>query len=188
MIDAPYRLEPFRALHAEAVAGWVVSRRELFWMAPLSSPPLTPEKVRAWTAGAERGYVYLTTNHEPIAYGELNPMPDLPGDLWIGHFVVAPRVRGRNVGRGFLGALLNEAFARGGAHTVALVVFPENLAAIRCYNGIGFVDAGRQRRRFPGSLRSHELRYMKISRQRYCHAADRPATTFTRPAPSLAYV
>lgn len=186
MIDQRYELKPFGGEHAEAVAGWVVSPHELFMVAPLTRPPLTPEKVRAWTAGAERGYVYVTAEDEPIAYGELNPMPSLPGSLWVGHFVVAPWVRGCSVGGSFLHELLEEAFARRCADSVGLVVFPENQAAIRCYGRAGFVDLGPQRRRFPGSLRKHELRYMQITQARF-RASDKPDLRIAQALPPSRY-
>ncbi|UCG32431.1 MAG: GNAT family N-acetyltransferase [Phycisphaerales bacterium] len=167
MIDGPYHLARFRAEHGQAVASWVVSRSELLMVAPLTSPPLTGDKVRAWTYGPERGYVYVDGDGEPVAYGELNPMPNRPRALWVGHFMVAPHARSRNVGRRFLRALLTEGFERRRAESVGLVVFPTNEAAIRCYRSVGFVDAGPQYRRFPGSWRRHELRFMQIFRAEY---------------------
>jgi RimJ/RimL family protein N-acetyltransferase len=173
MFDVQGRLKPFRIEHGRVVAEWVVSRAELFLVAPLTTPPLTGEKVCAWTSGAERGYVYAVAGGEPAAYGELNDTPGKPGELWIGHFLVAPWARGRNIGKRFCGELLEEGFARRGAVAVGLVVFPDNQAAIRCYRSVGLTDAGPQRRRFPGSRRRHEMRYMKITREQYLQITAR---------------
>lgn len=181
MVDGPYHLATFRTEHGQPVASWVASRDELFQVAPLTTPPLTAEKVRAWTHGPERGYVYLDAGGQPVAYGELNPMPSKPGALWVGHFMVAPRARSRNVGRRFLRDLLKEGFERRRAESVGLVVFPRNEAAIRCYRSVGFVDAGPQYRRFPGSWRRHELRYMRVTRVEY-----QQASTSKRPGLSVA--
>ena len=179
MIEGPWKLVPFQGDHAAVVARWVASHDELFWVAPMTSPPLTADKVRAWTQGVERGFVYVNGAGQPTAYGELNPMPHTSGGLWIGHLVVAPQARGCSVGRSFLRALLEEAFERQQAETVGLVVFPGNRAAIQCYRGAGIKDAGAQYRRFPGSWRKHELRYMRITRAEYQHSRKpfRPHTS-----------
>jgi RimJ/RimL family protein N-acetyltransferase len=188
VVDDSYQLTAFRTEHSNTIASWVTSRDELFLVAPLTSPPLTGKKVRAWTRGAHRGYVYLDGDGQPVAYGELNPMPNVTGGLWVGHIVVAPRVRSRNVGRRFLRALLAEAFERHRAESVALVVFPWNEAAIRCYRSVGFVDEGAQYRRFPGSWRRHELRYMRITREVYRHSSRsrRPHVSATADEPTYA--
>ena len=176
VIDEQYELRPFVSAHAGEVAGWVASPEELFLLAPLTKHPLTAEKVRGWTGGTDRPYVYFS-GAEPVAYGELNQVPQRAGQLWVGHFVVAPSARGRSTGRRFLRALLDEAFLHCEADSVALVVFPENGAAIRCYRSAGFADLGPQRRRFPGHWQAHELRHMKLTRQDYLRRPGRTGRT-----------
>ncbi len=160
-------LTPFSADHARVIAAWVASPAELFHLAPQTSPPLTPAKVLAWREAGGCPLLLAGLDGQPLAYAELNPMPRDPDQNWLGHVVVAPAVRGRGLGTAFLRLLLNEAFLHRAMRRVSLVVFPDNRAAIRCYEKVGFVDVGAQVRRFITTGRQHALRHLVIDRKDY---------------------
>jgi len=153
------RLAPCDPLFGPTVASWVRSAEELFLLAPSTRAPLTAAKVARWTARRGRPYLMFEgDDDQPIAYGELNPMVGETGHLWLGHLLVDPDRRRRGVGRRLTRLLVNRAFSIPGTVGLTLVVFPENVAAIRCYERSGFRLAGEQRQRFDG-MRRRMLRY-----------------------------
>ncbi|MBN2561849.1 MAG: GNAT family N-acetyltransferase [Phycisphaerae bacterium] len=170
-VSAPARqglVTPFDALYAPKIASWVQSDEELTWLAPGTRPPLTAHKVMNW--GNDRGRRLLFwggRQDEPIGYSELNNMPGSPRQMWIGHFVLAPAHRGRAYGSQFARALLALAFRECSATDVLLVVFPENVAAIRCYERAGMVVTGRERKYFQATGNEHTFLRMGITRTRY---------------------
>ncbi len=165
---ADYELQPFRREHAALVASWVRDDDELFWLAPQTSPPVTPDKVIGWTAQRGRPMLFRPSpGPGPIGYAELNDMPGQSGELWIGHFILDPARRGRGLGGEMLRLLLAQAFGPLGAFRVALIVFPDNHPAIRCYESGGLVSARRQPKRFVSRPGVHEMIEMAIDRNRY---------------------
>jgi RimJ/RimL family protein N-acetyltransferase len=147
------------------IVEWVRDDQELFLMAPQTLPPLTIEKVTDWCTTANGRQPWLLWNYEadePLGYGELNPLQYCPGHWWIGHFLIAPAARGRGLGRRFVRLLLAHAFLRHAAQRVGLVVFPENLAAIYCYERAGFCHDGQEQRPFEASGTVHTLLRMTI--------------------------
>ena len=144
----------------DAIAAWVMSDQDLRWLAPGTVPPLTGEKITAWKKPGGASLVGFEANAKfPVAYGELNPMQTEANHFWIGHVVVDSSSRGRGVGRLFVRKLLEEAFYRQEARRVSLVVFPENGAAVHCYQRCGFRIVGDERHRFlPGGPRHRLLR------------------------------
>ena len=150
-------LVPFCERHAADICRWANTDQEVRWLAPSTSPPLTPEKVLAWLRPGGYAYVYrpitpavANVNHpdesstEPLAYGELNPMPNETLHWWLGHCVVRPGLRGRGIGLQFVRELLGKAFGLHAARRVSLIVFPDNEPAIRCYRRAGFVQIGQE--------------------------------------------
>ena len=94
------RLSRFLPHHSETVAAWVVDDLELFWLAPSTRAPLTPEKVLAWAPHSGNPYVLCHEEDQaPIGYAELNPLREAQNRLWIGHLIVAPAWRGQGIGR-----------------------------------------------------------------------------------------
>lgn len=158
MISTPSILKPFSPLYGPLVASWVRSERELFLLAPSTPFPLTGAKVSAWTRSRGRGFLLLAPCEAmPTGYGELNPMRDDPYHHWLGHLVVDPDRRGQGVGRRLIDALVNWAFAEARAHKLTLVVFPENEAAVRCYQRHGFQLKGEEYQTFRGHQQRHRL-------------------------------
>jgi RimJ/RimL family protein N-acetyltransferase len=163
--QGPYYLADFDHRLAHTVAGWVGGPGELFWLAPKTFPPLTAEKVVAWTSldGCPLLF-YRQGIADPLGYVELNPMPGERHHLWMGHCVIRPQNRGVGMGRQMVRLMLHEAFSNRSARRVSLVVFPDNHAAVRCYRSVGFVDDGVQLRYFPTTSRQHRMLQMTLHR------------------------
>jgi RimJ/RimL family protein N-acetyltransferase len=144
------RLEPFDPRHAARVMSWVTDAREAFWLAPRTRPPLTAEEVLSWQQpGHQSLLLFPLEGVEPVGYGELNVMTSHPRRYWLGHLIVDPGCRGCGYGVQLTKLLLWRAFSRHGAHEVSLVVFPENRAAIACYQRAGMVEDGHETHAFP---------------------------------------
>lgn len=166
--SGPWYLAAFDPLIAPMIVSWVQDTHELFWLAPKTIPPLTPAKVVAWP-GAYGGpmLLYCKQQAEPIGYVELNPMPGQQGHLWMGHCLVQPERRGAGLGRLMVELLLEKAFSNNGAKIVSLVVFPDNIPAIRCYRTNGFRHMGEQCKYFPSIRRQHCMLEMRLTRDDY---------------------
>lgn len=161
-------LAPFDPAHAKRVARWVQSDDELFALAPRTFPPLSARKVIAWQR--EDGYPMLYFDGgetDPCGYVELNRLPTGRAQWWLGHCLVAPHRRGKGVGLRMIDLVLDEAFCRRNAHTVSLVVFPDNFGAIRCYRRAGFSEHGEVFRRFATRAGQYRMLYMSIDRHEY---------------------
>lgn len=152
-----YRLITFVPRHAPIVARWAETDEELLWLAPSTQPPLTAAKVGEWLKRGGHAFSFLRAEvggqraeEHLVGYAELNPMRNTPDHLWIGHVVVRPDMRGKGVGRTLLRALVNEAFGSLGATRLSLVVFPDNIGALRCYAAVGLRMVGEECHRFGG--------------------------------------
>ncbi len=167
---ASYELRPFIRAHAPLVCDWIADDQELFWLAPNTPAPATPEKVIGWTARRGRPMVLYSRNGaSPIGYAELNDLPSRSDEMWIGHFILAPAMRGKGLSREMMRLLLEMAFGPLEAYRVALIVFPDNTPAIRCYEAAGLKRVGWQDKRFgtrPGTFRMLE---MALKRREYEH-------------------
>jgi len=173
--SGPYWLSAFDESLASLVVGWVVDASELFWLAPKTPPPLTAAKVLAWSGPDSSPRMFCREGlAEPLGYLELNPMPGETGHLWLGHCLIRPDCRGRGLGRLMVKLILEEAFGQRRAGRVSLVVFPDNLAAIRCYRAIGFEDAGQQVKYFLTTGRHHRMVRMEMDKARYELIYPRP--------------
>jgi RimJ/RimL family protein N-acetyltransferase len=161
-------LSSYDVLYAPLIATWARGARELEWLAPATEPPLTASKVHAWgRSGGDRCLYWHGEPWEPLGYTELNPMPDRPRDFWIGHFVIAPEARGTGRGRLFFQSSLCRAFCQLGAREVLLIVSPDNVAAIHCYEGCGMTPAGRETKYFRNRRRRYEFVRMTMSLARF---------------------
>lgn len=161
-------LSPFDNLFAPVVASWPRTTRELAWLAPGTLPPLTPAKVCAWKRTGGRQYLFWDACQDgPCGYCELNRMPDERRRYWVGHFIIDPARRGTGLSHVFFRNLVLHAFEDMGAAEVLLVVVPENVAAIRCYERGGMITCGRESKRFDTTGRKHTFLRMSITRKRY---------------------
>lgn len=166
--DGPYFLSSFDRLMAPLVAGWARDGRELFWLAPSTPAPLTAAKVVGWV-GPDGGPRLFRREgiFEPLGYLELNPMPGQPNHHWLGHCVIRPERRGTGLGRIMIDLVLNEAFEARGARQISLMVFPENLAAYRCYLRTGFREITDQYKYFATTGKRYRMVQMGLSRDEY---------------------
>lgn len=106
------------------------------WTPFMLADELSSPASRYWIAIDEAGV--------PIGYGGVKIGGDQADVMTIG---VAPRARGRGVGRAILDALLEWA-RQAGAVEIFLDVRPSNEGAIALYNSRGFVEIGRRPRYF----------------------------------------
>jgi len=161
-------LTDFESAWAPLVAAWVTDVRELFWLAPKTAPPLTADKVIGWPGPYGRPRLFWQLDRgEPTGYAELNPMPGNTALLWIGHCLIRPDARGAGLGHRIVQLLLEEAFSCHRTPAVSLVVFPENIPAVRCYRANGFVHVREQVRSLPATGRTYCMIEMRITRDNY---------------------
>lgn len=161
-------LTAFDNLYAARLASWVRSDSELTWLAPGTAPPLSASKVARWGRRAEHRLLFWNgACCDPIGYAELNKMPTDPDQMWIGHCILDPAVRGQGLGGRFVYALLSRAFDALAVQAVVLVVFPDNAAAIRCYRKNGMIITGREEKCFETTRRHHEFLRMEIDRKHF---------------------
>jgi len=157
-------LAKFEPWHAFDVARWSRTSQDLWWLAPNTPPPLTVSKVLGWKR--DHGAAFVLRTHEddtPLGYAELNPMRDDRTHFWLGHIVVRPDRRGGGLGRALMRCLLKEAFEQRAAERLSLIVFPDNLPAIRCYQAVGFTSIADEFHRFRGAGLKHRLHRMQIN-------------------------
>lgn len=132
-------LRPFELAFAANVCSWVQSNRDLLWLAPRTEPPISDAKVLAWHHDrCTPMLLFELGDDEPCGYADINRMKVQIDNVWLGHIIIAPSRRRRGYGAQFVRLLLEAAFADSNTTMVSLVVFPDNVAAIRCYQNCGF--------------------------------------------------
>lgn len=167
-------LSGFHPRYATQIVDWVRDERELLWLAPGTPPPLTAQKVLDWGKERRRRHLFwLAGQAIPGGYAELNEMPGPARQMWVGHFLVDPKLRMRGLGTRFATALVLRAFVEFGVEDVLLVVFPENAGAIRCYERAGLVVLGREKKRFESTNREHTFLRMGIGHRRFTKLASK---------------
>lgn len=157
------RVDRFPVQSLVDIASWVQTPGQLRWLAPGTSWPLTVEKIRAWRRNGGMAYgMHAPPGSAPIGYGELNPMDAQPGHFWLGHVIIDPAWQGRGLGRRFTTELARLAFDHHRATRLILVVFPDNLAAIRCYHRVGFKTVREEYHAFGADPRLQMLRRLEM--------------------------
>jgi RimJ/RimL family protein N-acetyltransferase len=148
-------------LYGDLIASWVRTDEDLRWLAPGTPPPLTGPKIAGWRKpGGSSLVAFEGRSAYPVCYGELNPMRHEADHYWIGHVIVDPALRSCGIGKAFVRLLLSHAFGTRAARKVSLVVFPDNRAAIHCYESCGFRRVGDESHRFaPGGGPERLLRF-----------------------------
>lgn len=178
-------LTGFDSRFAESIVRWVRNDLELLWLAPGTPPPLTAQKVLAWGKERRRRLLYWRGGSSaPAGYAELNEMPGATRQMWIGHFLVEPSHRLRGLGTGFAQALVSRAFLDFGVQDLLLVVFPENLRAIGCYERAGMTVLGKETKSFESTGRRHTFLRMGIDRRRFMKLVNKGVL----PARSVPYL
>lgn len=175
-MNAPgFNLQRFEPRFAANVVSWVRNARELFWLAPRTAYPLTPAKIVGWTRDCGTAFLLSTDDDpEPCAYGELNASRRNPLNMWLGHLLVDTHHRQKGVGRQLTRLLVDEAFRRCGAEQLALVVFPDNLPAIRCYMNCGFRLRGEEHQCLGTGRDRHRLLRFEMNARELAELEDTP--------------
>lgn len=158
-----YRLVPLDRARAGQIAAWPRSAGEAYWLAPRTTPPLTGEKILSWASpGRQQLMLCECDTLVAVAYGEMNVLNADAAEYWLGHLIVDPQRRGRGLGTMLTRLLVQRAFMTLGARRITLVVFPENQAAIRCYEEVGFRADGFEMHYFPIYMRRARLVRMAL--------------------------
>jgi ribosomal protein S18 acetylase RimI-like enzyme len=135
-------IRPFVQEDEAVVTSWFADAGELrFFAGPRLTWPLDhgqwrsirlDPSVTAWTG-------LLGDDPAPVGHGEL--VAESSTTARLARLAIAPRERGRGVGRAMMIKLIEE--ARTGGHTIlTLNVHQDNTAAIRAYRGFGFKPTG----------------------------------------------
>jgi ribosomal protein S18 acetylase RimI-like enzyme len=135
-------IRPFVEADEAEVTSWFADAGELrFFAGPRLTWPLDDGQwrsirldpsVTAWTG-------IFGPDNAPIGHGEL--VEESTTTARLARLAIAPRERGRGVGRAMMIKLIDE--ARSGGHTLlTLNVHQDNSAAIRAYRGFGFEPTG----------------------------------------------
>jgi RimJ/RimL family protein N-acetyltransferase len=178
------RLQPFKPRFAHTIATWVQDERDLFWLAPRTSFPLTPEKILQWSTSHNELLVLSSPDDDLMGYAEINTMSRNPRNLWLGHIIIPPHHRTRRLGRRFVRLLLEKSFQSHDALRVSLVVFPENHAAVHCYYRAGFTQHADEFHQFHPTGRKVRMLRMDVEREawltsRWPVRSDAPSATST---------
>jgi GNAT superfamily N-acetyltransferase len=94
--------------HAETVPSWVESPEDREAWASRSDLELVPELFRSWHDDPDVHPHILLENGQPRAYGEVWT-DEAEAEAEVAHVVVAPAMRGRGIGRRFMGLLAKRA-------------------------------------------------------------------------------
>ncbi|WP_282792615.1 GNAT family N-acetyltransferase [Streptomyces sp. CC224B] len=145
MTADPVTLVPFAPEHAPAVAAWARSVVEAVLWCGEYRYPVTGRAVAGWCRGSGVRARLLVAGGRPVGYGELWP-DEAEDEVEPARIIVAPRERGRGLGRTLVRALFAE--ARGtGLRAAFLRVHPANTPALACSPGSGLHPGGRRGRR-----------------------------------------
>jgi RimJ/RimL family protein N-acetyltransferase len=163
-----HRLLPLTPAGAHVIARWPRSNGEAFWLAPRTPPPITADKIVNWAAPGRQQLVLFEigpapdAEAQPVAYGELNVLNIEAAEYWLGHLIVDPLRRGQGLGAVLTRLLVQRATTTLGARRISLVVFPENKAAVRCYQQAGFQSEAHETHYFPIYIRRARLLRMAL--------------------------
>ena len=173
-----FELRSFSSDQATEVGGWAETPADLFILAPATPPPLTAEKVRAWTSERDTPLLlFPVRGTAPVGYAEWTVMPHDARNLRIGHFIVPKPLRGQGMGYIFIQHLLRRAFEENRAHSVNLVVFPENEIAVNCYLKCGWRKDSTHYKTFdhrPGKFKMSKMKITERQFQRFSLTRQRP--------------
>lgn len=136
------RIRPYRNSDEAEILSWSLDEDTFYkWsFGWLGEYPLTQEKFRK-TADYSR----FTALDGPDVVGFFtvrNPEQKLD-ELRFGFVIVDPARRGQGIGKTMLQMGLSYAFSVYQAKRVSLGVYEQNIPAVSCYRGIGFVPTGR---------------------------------------------
>jgi RimJ/RimL family protein N-acetyltransferase len=143
------RLVPFTRSDFARLASWTDSPEALMqWAGPVFRWPLDASQLEnylaptffdppprlIWRAEADDGAI--------VGHVELDSIDRANRSASLCRVQIAPAHRGRGLSRAMVAGALAVAFDELGLHRVDLNVFTFNAAALRCYEGLGFVREG----------------------------------------------
>ena len=145
-----FDLIPFAPEHFAVLAGWFATEAELIsWGGPFLEHPLRRDQMQAMIdegAGTRPGRLCWMgvvadrpVGHVQLAFDWRN------GSARLARVAIAPEARGQGLGVPMVRQVVDRAFAHDEMERVELNVYAWNLAAIRTYRRLGFVDEGVRR-------------------------------------------
>ena len=121
------------------------SARELFFLFPNATYPLTPEQLHA--AIAERTDATVILRRGAVV-GFADFYECVPEEhCSIGNVIVDPRERGTGVGRFLIETMIRTAFEKHAARVVRIACFDENVMGLLLYEKLGFESCDVEARR-----------------------------------------
>lgn len=130
------RLRPYDPVHAQTVAGWPQSPKELWNWTARRDHPLEGSVLTQWHTESDVEPWLLCHDEAVIAYGEIWYEDD-GSAAELGRLIVDPDCRDKGVGRRLVRELSRIVTNRG-IDEKWLRVDPENQQAIACYKAAGF--------------------------------------------------
>lgn len=166
------RIRPYRNSDEAEILSWKLDEDTFYkWsFGWLGEYPLTQEKFRK-TADYSR-FIAMDGPDVVGFFTVRNPEQKLH-ELRFGFVIVDPDRRGQGIGKTMLQMGLSYAFSVYQAKRVSLGVYEQNIPAVSCYRGIGFVPTGRTE---SYTILGEELEVIEM-------AVDRPADGDTSTAP-----
>ncbi|MEP7022486.1 MAG: GNAT family N-acetyltransferase [Actinomycetota bacterium] len=129
---------PFDPAQVALVAGWPQSAQEAGWWCGAGPFPVPAQTVADWQQDEDVRAHMLIADGAVAAYGELW-VDDGEAGVELARIIVAPGARRQGLGRALVRGLLSEA-AGVGYPDIFIRVHPDNIVALNCYRGTGFVD------------------------------------------------
>ena len=166
------RIRPYRNSDEAEILSWKLDEDTFYkWsFGWLGEYPLTQEKFRK-TADYSR-FIAMDGPDVVGFFTVRNPEQKLD-ELRFGFVIVDPDRRGQGIGKTMLRMGLSYAFSVYQAKRVSLGVYEQNIPAVSCYRGIGFLPTGRTE---SYTILGEELEVIEM-------AVDRPADGDTSTAP-----
>ena len=143
-------LLPFEPSHFGVLIDWFSTEKEVVqWDGTSLAMPITGAKLASMleeAAGDPPTRICWMAAQEGELIGHAQIGLDWRNmTALLGRVAIAPNTRGRGLGRQMLRTVLDETFLRFPMERIELNVFTWNLAAIRCYEGLGFIREGVRR-------------------------------------------
>lgn len=139
-------LVPFTRADFAHLVAWVGDERGLVqWAGPIFTWPLDERQLERYLAtsdgAAPQAYIWRARDAAGATVGhiELKEIDASDGNAVIARVLVDPERRGAGIGRAMVAEVLRFAFDDLGLHRVELRAFTFNVAALRCYESLGFV-------------------------------------------------
>lgn len=131
-----FSLMNFQSGYAEAIFSWIADASEASAWASLDKIPRDPAIFERWHADPDVQAWVLLQDGEPVGYGEVWDSFEVDA-VELARILIAPAHRGRGLARILIDKLC-KTFPAAESRTVFMRVRPNNVQAIRCYEGAHF--------------------------------------------------